>query len=133
MLNYELILDDISARLQSVRWALRQTCEHLLEDLSLPDDEIAELLNKQKGWESKELNEVLLSRMGTGDYVAFVNAATSINRQLRLLGDDLGLDSTWTVSQHSIPPSCRGSDTTGYSLPTAIIYSGWTGRYASPK
>lgn len=98
MLNYELIFEDINARLQSVRWALRQTCEHLLEDLSLPDDEITELLDKQERWESEELNEILLSRMGASDYLAFVNAATSINRQLRLLGDNLRLDSTWTVS-----------------------------------
>ena len=98
MLNYELIFEDINARLQSVRSALRQTCEHLLEDLSLPDDEITELLDKQERWESEELNEILLSRMDASDYLAFVNAATSINRQLRLLGDNLRLDSTWTVS-----------------------------------
>ena len=98
MLNYEPIFEDINARLQSVRWALRQTCEHLLEDLSLPDDEITELLDKQERWESEELNEILLSRMDASDYLAFVNAATSINRQLRLLGDNLRLDSTWTVS-----------------------------------
>ena len=69
-----------------------------MEDLSLPDDEITELLDKQERWESEELNEILLSRMDASDYLAFVNAATSINRQLRLLGDNLRLDSTWTVS-----------------------------------
>lgn len=64
----------------------------------MPDDELRDLLEKQKGWGSEVLKRKLRARLGERDYDDFEIVAKSLRRRLGELGTQLELTEQWKVN-----------------------------------
>jgi hypothetical protein len=92
MNNYETVFETLHTSFITNLSIFRNSCEELLNPLTLPNNKLQELLEDHNGsvWEDAVLGEKLRGRLGD-DYVLYKTSVRQLNKKINLFGRKLKL------------------------------------------